>query len=173
MANILINGTSKYNRNKRSKEKKKKKLVIDNPSKPKKQKWKSAPYLESKTKILLIVFGAGMFSKDAVKLKGHRCGVVGTLFRTLKRREVEGRLIVTTINEFKTSKTCNLCLSDGLTIIHTDKFKGVGVVCCHHCKQLWQRDINASNNMMMTISKAVWSGQGRPQVFTPERNTSP
>ncbi|KAI8646659.1 hypothetical protein BD408DRAFT_428655 [Parasitella parasitica] len=113
-----------------------------------------------------------MFGKDAVKLKGHRCGVVGTLFRTLKRREAEGRLIVTTIDEFKTSKTCNLCLSDGLTIIKTDNFKGVGVVCCHHCKQLWQRDINASNNMM-TISKAVWSGQGRPQVFTPERHTSP
>ncbi|GAA5812184.1 hypothetical protein MFLAVUS_005634 [Mucor flavus] len=148
MANILINGTSK------------------------KQKWKPAPYLESKTKIPLIVFGAGMFGKDAVKLKGHRCGVVGKLFRTLKRREAEGRLIVTTIDEFKTSKTCNLCLSDGLTIIDTDNFKGVGVVCCHHCKQLWQRDINASNNMM-TISKAVWSGQGRPQVFTPERNTSP
>lgn len=46
MANILINGTSKYNRNKRSnekkkkkkrlrKKKKKKKVVIDNPSKPK------------------------------------------------------------------------------------------------------------------------------------------
>ncbi|KAI8645903.1 hypothetical protein BD408DRAFT_457542, partial [Parasitella parasitica] len=79
IANILINGTSKYNRNKRSKEKKKKKrrkenkkkrVVIDNPSKPKKQKWKPAPYLESKTKIPLIVFGAGMFGKDAVKLKG-------------------------------------------------------------------------------------------------------
>ncbi|GAA5808627.1 hypothetical protein MFLAVUS_002019 [Mucor flavus] len=151
MANILINGTS---------------------NKPKKQKWKPAPYLESKTKIPLIVFGAGMFGKDAVKLKGHRCGAVGKLFRTLKRREAEGRLIVTTIDEFKTSKTCNLCLSDGLTIIDTDNFKGVEVVCCHHCKQLWQRDINASNNMM-TISKAVWSGQGRPQVFTPERNTSP
>ncbi|GAA5809410.1 hypothetical protein MFLAVUS_002818 [Mucor flavus] len=146
--------------------------IIDNPSKPKKQKWKPALYLESKTKIPLIVFGAGMFGKDAVKLKGHRCGIVGKLFRTLKRREAEGRLIVTTIDEFKTSKTCNLCLSDGLTIIDTDNFKGVGVVCCHHCKQLWQRDINASNNMM-TISKAVWSGQGRPQVFTPERNTSP
>ncbi|EPB89337.1 hypothetical protein HMPREF1544_03846, partial [Mucor circinelloides 1006PhL] len=89
----------------------------------------------------------------------------------LKRREAEGRLIVTTIDEFKTSKTCNLCLSDGLTIIKTDKFKGVGVVCCHHCKQLWQRDVNASNNMM-TISKAVWSGQGRSQVFTLERHIS-
>ncbi|GAA5815083.1 hypothetical protein MFLAVUS_008589 [Mucor flavus] len=148
MANILINGTSK------------------------KQKWKPAPYLESKTKISLIIFGAGMFGKDAVKLKGHRCGVVGKVFGTLERREAEGRLIVTTIDEFKTSKTCNLCLSDGLTIIDTDNFKGIGVVCCHHCKQSWQRDINASNNMM-TISKAVWSGQGRPRVFTPERNTSP
>ncbi|EPB81929.1 hypothetical protein HMPREF1544_11350 [Mucor circinelloides 1006PhL] len=45
-------------------------------------------------KIPLIVFGAGMFGKDAVKLKGHRCGVVGKLFRTLKRREAEGRLKV-------------------------------------------------------------------------------
>ncbi|KAI9033688.1 hypothetical protein CLU79DRAFT_724889 [Phycomyces nitens] len=89
-----------------------------------------------------------MFGKDAVKLKGHRCGNIK------KRREAKGRLIVTTIDEFKTSKTFNLCLSDALTIINTNNFKGVGVVCCHHCKQLWQRDINASNNMM-TISKAV------------------
>ncbi|KAI8997611.1 hypothetical protein BDB01DRAFT_893114 [Pilobolus umbonatus] len=70
----------------------------------KKQKWKPAPYLESKTKTPLIVFGAGMFGNDAVKLKGRRCGVVGKLFRTLKRREAEGRLIVTTIDEFKNLK---------------------------------------------------------------------
>ncbi|CEP10059.1 hypothetical protein [Parasitella parasitica] len=108
---------------------------------------KPAPFQESK-KISLIVFGAGMFGKDLVKLKGLRCGAVGKLFQTLKRREAKGKLIVTTINEFKTSKTCTLCFSDDLSIIKVNNFKGVGVVCCKKCPKVWQRDINAANNMM-------------------------
>ncbi|KAI8988507.1 hypothetical protein BDF20DRAFT_998923 [Mycotypha africana] len=59
-------------------------------------------------RVPLIVFGAGMFEKDVVKLKGQRCGVVGKLFATLKKREAKGQLMVVTIDEFKTSKTCSL-----------------------------------------------------------------
>ncbi|KAI8973427.1 hypothetical protein BDF20DRAFT_882317, partial [Mycotypha africana] len=73
-----------------------------------------------------------MFGKDAVKLKGQRCGVVGKLFATLKKREAEGQLIVVTIDEFKTSETCSLCFYDDMQIVDTPGFKGTGVL---HCKQ--------------------------------------
>lgn len=127
--------------------------------------------MECKTKIPFIVFGARMFGKDAVKLKGHRCDVVGKLFRMLKRREVEGTLIVTTIDEYKTSKTCSLCQFDDMKIINTKKFKGSGVLVCNKCPKVWQRDVNAANNMMK-ISEAIWSGEGRPEVFKPKKKKS-
>ncbi|CEP19596.1 hypothetical protein [Parasitella parasitica] len=75
--------------------------------------------------IPLIAFGAGMFGKDLVKMKGLQYGVVGKLFRTLKRREAEGKLIVATIDEFKTSKTCNLSFSDDLNLNKADNSRDV------------------------------------------------
>ncbi|KAI8979054.1 hypothetical protein BDF20DRAFT_867392 [Mycotypha africana] len=73
-----------------------------------------------------------MFGKDAAKLKGQRCGFVGKLFATLKKREAEGQLIVVTIDEFKTSKTCSLCFYDDMQIVDFPKFKGTGVLYCKH-----------------------------------------
>ncbi|KAI8984068.1 hypothetical protein BDF20DRAFT_363565 [Mycotypha africana] len=42
---------------------------------------------------------------------------------------------------------------------------------CKHCHILWQRDINASKNMM-TIAASVWAGHGRPSQFTPQNRRS-
>ncbi|KAI8988141.1 hypothetical protein BDF20DRAFT_854000, partial [Mycotypha africana] len=42
------------------------------------------------------------------------------------------QLIVVTIDEFKTSKTCSLCFYDDMQIVDTPGFKGTGVL---HCKQ--------------------------------------
>ncbi|KAI8975446.1 hypothetical protein BDF20DRAFT_878746, partial [Mycotypha africana] len=58
--------------------------------------------------------------------------VVGKPFATLKKREAEGQLMVVTIDEFKTSKTCSLCFYDDMQIVDTLGFKGTGVL---HCKQ--------------------------------------
>ncbi|CEP07440.1 hypothetical protein [Parasitella parasitica] len=135
MANILIHGTAKYNRKRRNKKKKKeekkekknknKEEEEGNSSQVKKKKWKPAIFQASK-KIPLIVFGAGMFGKDLVKLKGL---LSLTSFQCLKQftnNTAPGKLI----DEFKTSKTCSLCFSDDLSIIKADNFKGVGVICC-------------------------------------------
>ncbi|KAI8990951.1 hypothetical protein BDF20DRAFT_841825, partial [Mycotypha africana] len=73
-----------------------------------------------------------IFGKDVVKLKGQICGVVGKLFATLKKREAKGQLIVVTIDEFITSKTCSLCFYDDMQIVDTPGLKGTGVL---HCKQ--------------------------------------
>ncbi|KAI8970222.1 hypothetical protein BDF20DRAFT_889969, partial [Mycotypha africana] len=73
-----------------------------------------------------------MFGKDAAKLKGQRCGFVGKPFATLKKREAKGQLMVVTIDEFKTFKTCSLCFYDDMQIVDTAGFKGTGVL---HCKQ--------------------------------------
>ncbi|KAI8971832.1 hypothetical protein BDF20DRAFT_886726, partial [Mycotypha africana] len=85
--------------------------------------------------------------------------VVGKPFATLRKREAKGQLMVVTIDEFKTSKTCSLYFYDDMQIVDTPGFKGTG---------LWQRDVNAAINRM-TLSRAVWYGAGRPDVFKPAK----
>lgn len=120
----------------------------------------------------LVVFGDGMFGKDNVKMKGHRSGVVGKLFKTLKKREAEGHLIVVTIDEFKTSKICSFYSLDNMKIINTEGFRGVGVLNCKQCNKVWQRGVNAANNMM-AISGSIWSGRQRTNIFRRNNSGSP
>ncbi|KAI8977668.1 hypothetical protein BDF20DRAFT_876216 [Mycotypha africana] len=49
-----------------------------------------------------MVFGDGMFNKSSVHLKGLRAGIVGVLWRVLKRRVSTGDLLVITIVEYLT-----------------------------------------------------------------------
>ncbi|KAI9476263.1 MAG: hypothetical protein EXX96DRAFT_293761 [Benjaminiella poitrasii] len=93
-----------------------------------------------------------MFGKDLVKLKGHKCDIVGKLFTALKKR--------------------SLCFFDDMTIINAPKFKGLSVLHCKQCRKVWQRDVNTANNMM-TIARAIWSGEERPKVFKPKKKVSP
>ncbi|CEP07343.1 hypothetical protein [Parasitella parasitica] len=179
IVNMLTHGTAKYNKSKRKKkgrrnvkrgEKKKKKSNMDKKeyakldTTAKKLKWKPLPFREEKEKCPLVIFGDGVFGKDMAKLKNLRCGVVGKLYLTLKKREAAGELIVLTIDEFKTSKTCSSCFDNNLGIVKTPYFKGNSVLACPKCKKVWQRDVNAAINMM-TISRAVWMGEERPEVF--------
>ena len=106
-----------------------------------------------------------MFGKDLVKLKGNKCGVTGVLWRALKKREKEGDLLAVTIDEFMTSRICNICYEDSLKKV--DGVKGHSVLGCQNCKTLWQRDINAAKNMLL-ISSLIWNGYGRPEVFSPK-----
>ncbi|KAI7899133.1 uncharacterized protein BX663DRAFT_554328 [Cokeromyces recurvatus] len=55
----------------------------------KKIKRRSAKFSQDAAKVPLIVFGAGMFGKDGVNLKGNKCGATGVLLRAIKRREKE------------------------------------------------------------------------------------
>ncbi|KAG1392210.1 hypothetical protein G6F60_012184 [Rhizopus arrhizus] len=79
MANMLTHGTAKYNRSRR-KQKKKKKDKNDKKedeglslrTDEKKLKWRPLPFQENKEKCPLVVFGAGVFGKDMVKMKGLR-----------------------------------------------------------------------------------------------------
>lgn len=45
-----------------------------------------------------------MFGKDGVPLKGHQSGVVGILWRELKKREANGEVAVVKIDEYLTSQ---------------------------------------------------------------------
>ncbi|KAL0082312.1 hypothetical protein F4703DRAFT_1954813 [Phycomyces blakesleeanus] len=91
----------------------------------------------------------GMFGKDSVKLKGNLCGVTGILWKTLNNRERDGRLIAVTIDKYNYSNNRSSC--------HLKKLKPLEHICGHSilefisCRISWQRDINASKNMM-TIS---------------------
>lgn len=96
----------------------------------------------------LVVFASGMFSKDNAKLKGKICDAVGRFFRTMKRHEKEGNLMMIAIGEYKTSKTCSHCLFDRMNIISSSTFHRASVVSCTRCNKLWQRDVNAAINMV-------------------------
>lgn len=126
-------------------------------------RWRPLKYKEDKTKVPLVVFGDGLFGKDHVRLKGNRCGVSGSLYRCLKKRERAGGLIAVTIDEFRTSKICNGCRSDSLT--SAGHIRGQSVLECTTCNILWQRDVNAAKNML-AIGVEVWKGVGRPNEFS-------
>lgn len=88
-----------------------------------------------------------MFGKDLVKLKGNRCGVTGIIWHALKEREKGEDFLVATIDEFMTSRICNLCYEDSL-----EKMNGVksqSALGYGNCKTLWQKDVNATKNMLL------------------------
>ncbi|KAL1927793.1 hypothetical protein VTP01DRAFT_3614 [Rhizomucor pusillus] len=78
----------------------------------KEKKWRKARVNCDNNGIMpLIVFGSGMFGKDGVPLKGRQSGVVGILWRELKKREANSEVTVVKIDEYLTSQTCHACLS--------------------------------------------------------------
>ncbi|KAL1934459.1 hypothetical protein VTP01DRAFT_6641 [Rhizomucor pusillus] len=62
-----------------------------------------------------------------VPLKGHRPGLVGVLYRMLKRREARGELVVVIIDEYLTSQICHNCQARSLKK-------------CHYCRRLADTD---------------------------------
>lgn len=68
------------------------------------QHWKPAAYEES-AKAPFIVFGDAMFGrKNLVHIPGKKHGVVGVLWKALKRKEREGKLVAIPIDEYYTSQ---------------------------------------------------------------------
>jgi transposase len=68
-----------------------------------------------------------------------------------------------TIDEFMTSKICNICYEDSLQKV--DGVKSHGVLGYQNCKALWQRDINAAKNMLL-MSSLIWNGNSCPEVIS-------
>ncbi|KAG2202802.1 hypothetical protein INT46_009962 [Mucor plumbeus] len=110
----------------------------------KSNKWKPTKFEYEKSKVPLIVFGTGMVGKDLAKLRGLRHGVTGMFYRTLKKREKEGELLVVPIDEFKTSRICNICKTD--TLYKASHTRGFGV-------------------NMISIASSIWNQDGRPTAF--------
>lgn len=52
----------------------------------------------------MVAFGSRMFGKDSLKFRGHRTGVVGVLYRALKRRKRQENVIVVTVDELRISR---------------------------------------------------------------------
>ena len=100
-----------------------------------------------------------------VKLKGNKCGVTGVFWHASKKWEKEENLLVVTINEFMTSRICNIYNENSLKKV--DGVNDHSVLGCQNCKTLWQRDINATKNMLL-ISSLIWNDNGRPEVFSPK-----
>ncbi|KAG2191249.1 hypothetical protein INT46_011508 [Mucor plumbeus] len=65
----------------------------------------------------------------------NQCGVTCVLWRALKKREKEGDLLVVTIDEFMTSKLCNICYKGSLKKV--DGVKGYSVLGCQNFNMEW------------------------------------
>ena len=106
-----------------------------------------------------------MVGKGLVSFRGLRHGVTGVFYRILKKRKKEDELLVVPIEKLKSSRIFNICKTD--TLHKASHTRGFGVlVCktCKTCKTLWQRDVNASKNMM-SIASSIWNRDGRPTAF--------
>ncbi|ORE03476.1 hypothetical protein BCV72DRAFT_315350 [Rhizopus microsporus var. microsporus] len=172
--NMLAHGGTKYNKRKkrhRKKKRSKKQKLMANPKEKKNpvaknsQNWKPVKFQMEREKVPLVVFGARMFGKDSIKLKGNRLASLVFFWRALKRREAAKDLIAVIIDECKTFKVCNACNNDPLTSMFGLKSRNVQV--CNFCKALWQRGINACKDAL-PISLSVWDGKGQP--FKHSRN---
>ncbi|ORE07158.1 hypothetical protein BCV72DRAFT_304893 [Rhizopus microsporus var. microsporus] len=123
----------------------------------------------------LVIFGDGLKNKDHVRFKGLRHGVSNRIYRQLKHREGLGELLLLDINKFKTSKTCNSCLSQELQNLKCgegDNVKKIHqVLKCNTCNIFWNCDVMAAKNMLL-IAHCVWNGQDRPNVFKRQFTTS-
>lgn len=104
-----------------------------------------------------------MFGKDNVRLAKKRCGVVGILWRILRRREINNECILTTIDEYYTSQVCNTC-----ALLSLKEKRGFKVLTCTKCNAVFDRNINAAKNMML-ISLNIWKGDGRPEIYKPKK----
>jgi hypothetical protein len=122
-----------------------------------------------KIKVLLVVFGNGMSGKGTVKMKGHRSGSSGVIWRALKRREATGDFLTVVIDEFCTTQVCCSCQTCTLRSVH---IAGNGILRCETCKILWNRDVNAAKNMMQ-ICLSMWNEEGGPQAFTRGKAITP
>ncbi|KAG1170488.1 hypothetical protein G6F70_000738 [Rhizopus microsporus] len=151
MANILINGGKKYNKdrrknykNHRRKKKEKKKKGEESSERPEKQ-WRPQRNIYDREKIPVVAFGSEMFRKDSVNS-------VDT---------TQGDVLVVTVDEFRTSRVCNSCDKMAFTSAFINPH---GIQSCTECGLLWQRDINASKNIFK-IANGILRGCGRPQAF--------
>lgn len=173
--NILLNGGKKYNSKKRRKKNKKKRdrLVAIQEAIPNigrsARKHKPCFVEGDKNKMPLVIFGDGLKNKEHVKFRGLRPGVSGKIYRHLKHREGLGELFLLDINEFRTSKICNSCLTGNLENLKVNKDDAIRyihqVFQCSTCGIFWNRDEMAAKNMMR-IARSIWNGNGRPSVFS-------
>jgi hypothetical protein len=87
--------------------------------------------------------------------------------KALKRAENEGLLIVCQVDENYSSRVCNLCNEQKEVL---DGFSGQmislwGVLQCSICHHNWDRDYNASTNIL-NLSLLECAGIDRPEVFS-------
>ncbi|KAG2209788.1 hypothetical protein INT47_001936 [Mucor saturninus] len=184
--NILINGSTKYNKNRRKNTRrnkgKRRKLNsrytrdLSNTKQSKKGKQVARAFKEKfeegdKSKMPMIIFGDGLKNKSHVRFKGLRHGVIDKLYKQLKRRENLGELLLLDIDEYNTSKTCNGCLVKNLENLKCGGHKIHQILNCNNCNIFWNRDVLASKNMF-TIATSIWSGNGSPSVFQRQSATS-
>ncbi|KAI7898357.1 uncharacterized protein BX663DRAFT_581935 [Cokeromyces recurvatus] len=150
--NILINGSKKYNKNRRTQE------GIDGREKKTSARYQSSQFDSRHTKIgkkklrnykekfeegdrkkmPIVVFGDGLKNKSQVEFKGLRHDVVEKLYRQLKLREKFGKLLLLDIDEFNTSKACNICLQKSVeNIKHGEQWER-SPYCLHTTKRYLQ-----------------------------------
>ena len=120
-----------------------------------------------KNETTVIAFGNASWSKN---LKGYASSCRGKVFYNyLKTRFKDHKLFVFSTSEYNTSQICSKCQKFQRIISATEK----GVAKPHYvrrckniiCHTLWNRDINASRNMITVLKSLIKTGK-KPDVFS-------
>ncbi|KAI7908327.1 uncharacterized protein BX663DRAFT_539624 [Cokeromyces recurvatus] len=111
--------------------------ILLNGGKKKLAKWgkKKAKFKPSLC-VPLVVFGDGMKNLDTVRIKGQMSGATAILEREIQlRSRTTFRLVIVSINEFKTSEVCNFCKETSLkeTKLPNDKYTKSTLDCENCC----------------------------------------
>ncbi len=75
------------------------------------------------------------------------------------------RAIVYIIDEFRVSRVCSACVQLTLRPLQTaDGSRPHALRVCHHCHNVWNRDVNAAHNMALLL-RAELEGRERPAAL--------
>ena len=147
-------------------------------------RWRRTPFHNDEERCPIVCLGDGKFTRRG--WRGKAIGHADRLRRALKLAQRDYRLVVVAVKESYTSKTCSTCghrtLKNKEIKEHGSSYKLHGVLECDLCGRFWQRDTNASRNILAIAHLQVLN-QGpmkvppmdakdnpdsRPLVFTKE-----
>ncbi|SAL98421.1 hypothetical protein [Absidia glauca] len=112
--------------------------------------------------IPLLGMGDGSF---AMTMRGTKPGMASRVKKVLKRAELEGKLVLVPVNESYTSKICSKCLTNNQeNKVLEDGSRLHSVLVCKDCNTVWNRDINACNNIFFLATEEI-AKRSRPSVF--------
>ncbi|SAL99365.1 hypothetical protein, partial, partial [Absidia glauca] len=113
--------------------------------------------------------GDGSFG---MTMRGTKPGLATHFKKVLKHAELQGKLLVVSVDEAYTSKVCSRCQVKEMENMKIGADSRLhSVLTCKGCNTVWNRDVNAANNIFSLAARAI-DGLPRPAIFCRPPTTS-